>query len=45
VISGEVQIGTEILKDRDALCIEEIDSFIDIKSTQKSRILVIEIPE
>jgi redox-sensitive bicupin YhaK (pirin superfamily) len=45
LISGEVQIGTEILKDRDALCSEEIDSIIDIKSIQQSRILVIEIPE
>jgi len=45
MISGELEIGAETLKQRDGLCIEEIESSISMKTIQKSKILVMEIPE
>ena len=45
VISGEVQIGTENLKDRDALCIEKIESIVNLKINKDSKLLLMEIPE
>ena len=45
VISGEVEVETEILNHRDGLCIEDIGSPINLKAIKKSKILVMEIPE
>jgi quercetin 2,3-dioxygenase len=45
VISGEVEVDSETLKQRDALCIEQIDAEIEIKMNQNSKILLMEIPE
>lgn len=44
VISGELEIGTETLNPRDALCVEQIESKLEMKTNQKSKILVIEVP-
>ena len=44
LISGELQIGTEILNRRDGLCVEQIESGIDMKTIQKSNVLVLEVP-
>lgn len=44
LISGELEIGSETLNQRDALCIEEIESGVNIKTIEKSKILVMEIP-
>ena len=44
VISGEVEIGSEILNQRDAIGIEEIDAEIILKTTQMSKLLLLEIP-
>ena len=44
VISGEVEIGSEILNQRDAIGIEEIDPEIILKTTQMSKLLLLEIP-
>jgi len=45
VIDGELEVGSETLKQRDAICIEQIDSPIFLKTIKKSKILVMEIPE
>lgn len=45
LISGEVEIGSETLNQRDALCIEEIDTPVILKTIKKSKILVMEVPE
>jgi hypothetical protein len=44
LISGELEIGAETLNQRDGLCIEQIESGIDLKTNQKSKVLIIEIP-
>jgi redox-sensitive bicupin YhaK (pirin superfamily) len=44
LISGEIEVGTETLKQRDALCIEEIETGVNIKISKKSKILLMEIP-
>jgi len=44
VISGELEIGSETLNQRDGLCLEEIESSIPIKTNKQSKILVMEIP-
>ncbi len=44
LISGELEIGSETLNQRDGLCIEQIDSEIELKMIQKSKVLVMEIP-
>lgn len=44
LISGELEIGSEILKQRDALCIEELETVVNMKISKKSKILVMEIP-
>jgi len=45
IISGEAEIGSETLHQRDALCIEQIDNEIQMKFTKDSKILLLEIPE
>jgi redox-sensitive bicupin YhaK (pirin superfamily) len=45
VISGEVEAGPEILKQRDALCIEQIDGTVNLKISKDSKLLLMEIPE
>jgi redox-sensitive bicupin YhaK (pirin superfamily) len=45
VISGEAEIEAETLKQRDALCIEQIDGEIRIKITRNSKLLLMEIPQ
>jgi redox-sensitive bicupin YhaK (pirin superfamily) len=45
VISGEAEIEAETLKQRDALCIEQIDDEIRIKITRNSKLLLMEIPQ
>ena len=44
LISGEIEIGSETLSQRDGLCIEQIDSTIDMKIMKDSKILVMEVP-
>ena len=44
LISGEIEIGSETLNQRDGLCLEQIDSPVSLKITQPSKILVMEIP-
>jgi hypothetical protein len=44
LISGELEIGAETLNQRDGLCIEQIESGIDLKTNQKSKVLIMEIP-
>jgi redox-sensitive bicupin YhaK (pirin superfamily) len=44
LISGEVEVGAEKLSDRYGLCIEEIDSEIDLKITKNSKVLLMEVP-
>lgn len=44
LISGELQVGSETLNQRDGLCIEEIESEVTMKTVQKSKILIMEIP-
>jgi redox-sensitive bicupin YhaK (pirin superfamily) len=44
LISGEVEVGAEKLSDRYGLCIEEIDSEIDLKVTKNSKVLLMEVP-
>jgi len=44
LISGQLAIGSETLNSRDGLCIEQIESGIDLKINQKSKVLVMEIP-
>jgi hypothetical protein len=44
LISGELEIGSETLNQRDGLCIEQVDSPITIKTKQPSKILLMEIP-
>jgi len=44
LISGEVEVGSETLSDRYGLCIEEIDSEIELKVTKNSKVLVMEVP-
>jgi redox-sensitive bicupin YhaK (pirin superfamily) len=45
LISGEVEVGAESLKQRDALCIEQIDSKVNLKINKNSKLLLMEIPE
>jgi redox-sensitive bicupin YhaK (pirin superfamily) len=44
LISGEVEVGAEKISDRYGLCIEEIDSEIDLKITKNSKVLLMEVP-
>ena len=44
VISGELEVGPETLNKRDGLCIEQIDTEIQLKIKKNSKILVMEIP-
>jgi len=44
LISGEVEVGPEKLSDRYGLCIEEIDSEIELKVTKNSKVLLMEVP-
>ncbi len=45
LISGELEIGAEVLNPRDALGIEEIESEFCLKIIQKSKVLVMEVPD
>jgi len=44
LISGEIEIGSETLNQRDGLCIEQIGSGIDVITIEQSKVLVMEIP-
>ena len=44
LISGEIEIGPETLNQRDGFCIEQIESAIDMKTKQQSKVLLMEIP-
>lgn len=44
VISGEIEVGPETLNHRDGLCIEDIQTGVDLKMNKKSKILVMEVP-
>lgn len=44
VISGEVMVEAEQLSARDGLCMEEIDTEIELKITKDSKVLLMEIP-
>lgn len=44
LISGELEIGSETLNQRDGLCVEKIESGIDMKTMKQSKVLVMEIP-
>ncbi|MFY9152211.1 MAG: pirin family protein [Prolixibacteraceae bacterium] len=44
LISGEMEIGAEKLNARDAICIEEIDSEINLKTIKTTKMLVLEVP-
>jgi len=44
LISGELEVGSETLNPRDGLCIEQIDSEIDMKTIKQSKVLVMEVP-
>lgn len=44
VINGNIEVETEILNERDAVCIENIESEINLKTKSDSKILIIEIP-
>jgi len=44
LISGEIEIGTETLNQRDALGIEGIESQISLKTNKQSKVLIMEIP-
>jgi len=45
VISGELEVGKETLKQRDALCIEQIEDQVNLKINKDSKLLLMEIPE
>jgi len=45
LISGEVEVGSETLKQRDALCVEQIDGKVNLKINKESKLLLMEIPE
>ncbi len=45
LISGEVEVGAESLKQRDALCIEQIEDKVDLKIMMDSKLLLMEIPK
>jgi len=45
LISGEIEVGAESLKQRDALCIEQIDGKVNLKINKDSKLLLMEIPE
>ena len=45
MISGEVEVETEKLNQRDALCIEQIDGIVNLKINKDSKLLLMEIPE
>jgi redox-sensitive bicupin YhaK (pirin superfamily) len=44
LISGELEVASETLNQRDGLCIEQIDSQFSIKTIQQSKVLVMEVP-
>lgn len=44
LISGEVEVGTEKLNQRDGLCMEQIGSGFSIQTSQPSKILIMEVP-
>jgi len=44
VISGELNVGTETINQRDGLCIEDIENNVPIKTMKQSKILALEIP-
>jgi redox-sensitive bicupin YhaK (pirin superfamily) len=45
LISGEVEVGSEKLSDRYGLCIEDINSAIELKITENSKVLLMEVPK
>jgi redox-sensitive bicupin YhaK (pirin superfamily) len=45
LISGKLEVGTETLNQRDAICIEQIEAPLLLKTNKKSKILLMEIPE
>jgi len=45
LISGEIELESETVNQRDGICIEEIDTSFNLKTIKKSKILVMEIPE
>ena len=45
LISGELEVGAESLKQRDALCIEQIDGKVNLKINQAAKLLLMEIPK
>ncbi len=44
LISGELEVESEKLSDRYGLCIEEIDSEIELKVAKNSKVLLMEVP-
>lgn len=44
LISGETEVASETLNSRDALCIEEINSEITMKTIKQSKVLIMEVP-
>lgn len=44
LISGEIEVGSETLSQRDGLCIEQINGTIDMKIIKDSKILLMEVP-
>jgi len=44
LFSGEIGVEDETLNPRDGLCIEQIDSLVNLKIIQPSKILVMEVP-
>jgi redox-sensitive bicupin YhaK (pirin superfamily) len=44
LISGELEVGSETLNNRDGLCIEQIESEIGLKTMKRSKVLLMEIP-
>lgn len=44
LISGELNVGTETINQRDGLCIEDIENNVPIKTMKQSKILALEIP-
>ncbi|MDO8928718.1 MAG: pirin family protein, partial [Bacteroidota bacterium] len=44
VISGELNVGSETINQRDGLCIGDIENNVSIKTIKQSKILAMEIP-
>ena len=44
VISGDVNVESETIHQRDGLCIEEIENIVSMKANKQSKLLAMEIP-